>query len=919
MAAQNGSANSRRFLVTLRTIVGKVLRRIVWKLDAAQKRLLHDDPLTKRLDLEQRRLMRLPQMYERARVVNDKIPGTYDANDVPKIPTVANVREVEREMAIFGAQDAFFVSITADEPFDTAAIKAVRELNKIGALRRARSFAQVLQSRPEFAAAGDIAMALVAFRDHVPGTSWELFARSDLAQVLRLAPAEYFRTGFVNAPDVAAETLAKVLSGELAVDASPQQWLEMAKWSFGSGHEDLSKRALDRAAAGAASVKDPEFPGKIEWLNRWYGQAAAAVGPVEKPVGAIPFAVLDYKSPDQDYASRNLGDHVQTISSLGHVVRHKGFRFSGDKELVGVADKLQDRVRADRAIAGDDAELALYRIDRDSTNYYAIPDHTWTIAFGWYMHPIFGMKYDLPFNPRLRPVFVAFHINAPALLTSDVIEYLRKYAPIGCRDWNTVYLLQAAGVPAFFSGCLTTTVDTVFSPNKTGNPQGTLFVDTRSTGPGDRFKQVFKEVRERPFADNIDDALTRLESYRSTYKFVATSRLHCYLPARSIGANVDFRPKNPADVRFDGLAFIDDDAYNAMRTGILEKLNVFMTAVGQGKTEEEVYALWRETCADDVAFAESKRRGIADIPEPTFDVAAACKAVHEKSVTIERTAPAPEGEEVNIEFSLDGNLKHQLAVVLESIVTKSSRPIRAYVLCRDHDQSDFDRISSAFPTVSFVWLPTDDVDYGEIIGMIIHITVATMDRLLLPELLPDVSTIVHHDLDALCLGDIAELADIELGDLPIGARTSPQPDSRSGFIGFIKASKRLKDNQELARELIIRSHTRHDYDFLGFNAGVMVLNLDRMRADDFCRHFLPYAERFGMNDQEILNAYAGGNRVEIPADWNRLPRLEIVDNPKIVHWAGFQKPWGNEYVQYRELWEQVDAQVTKRLASETTS
>ena len=266
-----------------------------------------------------------------------------------------------------------------------------------------------------------------------------------------------------------------------------------------------------------------------------------------------------------------------------------------------------------------------------------------------------------------------------------------------------------------------------------------------------------------------------------------------------------------------------------------------------------------------------------------------------------------------MELSLDGNLKHQLAVVLESIVSGSSRPVRAHVLCRDHDQADFDRLAKAFPTVSFVWLPTDDVDYGDVIGMISHITVATMDRLLLPELLPGLDRIVHHDLDALCLGDIAELHDTPLGDAPLAARTSPQPGSRVGFNGFKRAAQRLKDRRDLARELILRTHTRHAFGFEGFNAGIMVLNLDRMRRDGFCRHFLPYAERFGMHDQDILNAYAGAERVHLDPDWNRLPRLEVVDHPKIVHWAGFQKPWAGDYVQFQPLWDEVDARVSARL------
>lgn len=910
-------ASRNSFVATLRTIIGKIIRRTVWKLDALQRRLLVDDRLTVANALEKRRIAKVVWFYDQVRQVSGEAKGDYDENDMPRIPQIGRVNIVQREALMYGAENEFFQSMSRGESFDTAVVKSVRALVNGRHLRRARSFSQALQSRPETAQVGDIAMALVALRDGVPETAWALFNRHEVEYVLGLAPAEYFRAGFLTDIAPAEATLERVISGEIEIESTAEQWLKVAKWSFGAGFEASSAQALERAVAAAGPDADEEFLGKIAWLRSWYGKAEAARAPVAKPEGAIPFAVIDYKQPDEDFASRNLGDHVQTISSLGHLVRHKGFRFSGDQELVGVANKLQGRVRADRVIDGDDAEFALYRVDRDSTNYYAVPEQTWAIAFGWFMHPIFGMRYDLPFNPRLRPVFVAFHINAPALLTEDVVDYLRKYSPIGCRDWNTVHLMQAAGIPAYFSGCLTTTVDTVFTPEHTGRPKGTLFVDSAKTSEGDIFKQVFKAVRERPFAENIDDALQRLESYRSTYDSVVTSRLHCYLPARSIGANVEFRPKNPADVRFDGLAFISDEAFDSIRNGMLAKLNVFMTAIADGKSEEEVYAQWREVCAEDVAYAESRRDQLDEIAEPTFDLQAACRAVLDKSVVMERTQDAGSGEEVNIEFSLDGNLKHQLAVVLESVVTHASRPIRAYVLCRDHDKNDFDRIAKAFPTVSFVWLPTDDVDYGEIIGMIVHITVATMDRLLLPELLPDVKRIIHHDLDALCFGDVAELFETDLAGTPIAARTSPQTDARSGFGGLIKASKRLKNNQDMARELIMRSHTRHVYDFLAFNAGVMVLDLDRMRADEFCRQFLPYAERFGMNDQEILNAYAGADRVELPADWNRLPRLEIVESPKIVHWAGFQKPWNPDYVQYRESWDEMDAKVSARLDSAT--
>ena len=71
---------------------------------------------------------------------------------------------------------------------------------------------------------------------------------------------------------------------------------------------------------------------------------------------------------------------------------------------------------------------------------------------------------------------------------------------------------------------------------------------------------------------------------------------------------MDFRPKNRSDVRFDGLIDIDDRAFDAIRDGLLDKLEQVFGAILAGRAEEEVYALWREINAADVAAAEARHR-----------------------------------------------------------------------------------------------------------------------------------------------------------------------------------------------------------------------------------------------------------------------------------------------------------------------
>ena len=75
------------------------------------------------------------------------------------------------------------------------------------------------------------------------------------------------------------------------------------------------------------------------------------------------------------------------------------------------------------------------------------------------------------------------------MLTDEAQAYLRRHGPVGCRDWNTVFLLLSAGIDAFFSGCLTTTVDALFPARDDGLPRaaarsGVIDLPAKSAGQG---------------------------------------------------------------------------------------------------------------------------------------------------------------------------------------------------------------------------------------------------------------------------------------------------------------------------------------------------------------------------------------------------------------------------------------------------
>lgn len=92
-------------------------------------------------------------------------------------------------------------------------------------------------------------------------------------------------------------------------------------------------------------------------------------------------------------------------------------------------------------------------------------DQAKMIMNGWYMEN----PSHWPPSEKISPLFVAFHINVTRkdqILTKRGLEYLKRHEPIGCRDTYTRDLLQANGVDAYFSGCMTLTLGYKYKQEK---------------------------------------------------------------------------------------------------------------------------------------------------------------------------------------------------------------------------------------------------------------------------------------------------------------------------------------------------------------------------------------------------------------------------------------------------------------------
>lgn len=193
-----------------------------------------------------------------------------------------------------------------------------------------------------------------------------------------------------------------------------------------------------------------------------------------------------------------------------------------------------------------------------------------------------------------------------------------------------------------------------------------------------------------------------------------------------------------------------------------------------------------------------------------------------------------------------------------------------------------------------------------------HVNALTYARLLMPRLVPDRhDRVIYLDCDLIVLGDLAELWDVPLGDRALLAAqdmTAPWMDSAVALENFAACAPYLSAATALVNYEALGIAPKTPY----FNAGVMVVNLARWRADDVAGRVLRYLRDHATFvrwwDQDGLNAVLHDQWGALDPRWNQIPHIyryptqaespfdaatfdAIVNDPKVVHFSARSKPW----------------------------
>ena len=263
-----------------------------------------------------------------------------------------------------------------------------------------------------------------------------------------------------------------------------------------------------------------------------------------------------------------------------------------------------------------------------------------------------------------------------------------------------------------------------------------------------------------------------------------------------------------------------------------DKLEQVLAAILAGRPEDEVYALWRELTADDVAAAERRRREAARAGAAGDRARARSSRPcgrADRHAGAPRAASAVHCAVVLPQRRRGATLSVLVASLLEHALAAAAPvgPRRCRAPARSRSGS-----ARASPSVTFT---------GRSAGWASLLTPTapspSSDRRAAAARRPAARTstaLVVLPMPAVATADVAELADLDLGGHALAAPLEPGTDGRQRLRRDPQRRAAARATApSVAAELRRTAHARHRFDFDAFTDDVLVLDLARLRAERF--------------------------------------------------------------------------------------
>ena len=168
-----------------------------------------------------------------------------------------------------------------------------------------------------------------------------------------------------------------------------------------------------------------------------------------------------------------------------------------------------------------------------------------------------------------------------------------------------------------------------------------------------------------------------------------------------------------------------------------------------------------------------------------------------------------------------------------------------------------------------------------------YFTLTIYFRLFIPTMFPEYDKAIYIDSDVVVPGDLAELYDTDLGDNFIGACFDHSIEDVPELVNYTVNAVGVPKGEYI-------------------NSGVLLMNTKKLREAELDRHFLSLLNTYHFDsvapDQDYLNAMCCGKIYYLDENWDAMPNDQKPpkENPKLVHYNLFSKPWCNDGIQYEE-------------------
>ena len=206
-----------------------------------------------------------------------------------------------------------------------------------------------------------------------------------------------------------------------------------------------------------------------------------------------------------------------------------------------------------------------YYIEHEQLNLFQSPEKVKMIMNGWY----FDCIKSWPPSDSIDPLLISMHFNLSRKDTGKILtsqkskDFLSSYGPVGCRDYPTLKLLNKLDIDAYYSGCLTLTLER----KKTKTDEGYIvvnsfeskktidFLKTKTDLPIYDIKQVAIPSLNKKYLKRMPTSYKLTSFYDYNEKFflaenllriyehahcVITDRVHCAFPCLAFKTPVLF-------------------------------------------------------------------------------------------------------------------------------------------------------------------------------------------------------------------------------------------------------------------------------------------------------------------------------------------------------------------------------------------